>query len=157
MTIVLKRILSVLLVTCISSSISWYLYGIIVGFGDPSERSAEHFNISKLQMIQSREWTRLPPPQDCDIIYRNKSEYRVKIDRVEYPKQKLYHQNSTINFECLNKNSRDTKVILFGNSRPTDEFFGYRYGKVAPFIKNRCPVTNCELTQVKKYNHLSLF
>ena len=58
------------------------------------------------------------------------------------------HQNTSVNFECLNKNSK-IKRILFWTTWFGDDTFGAMIGVRKPFENINCPVTNCELLNNK--------
>jgi hypothetical protein len=83
---------------------------------------------------------------DCKPIFENKIQYSVSIDNVTYPKLIPLHLNTTINFDCLNRNN-DSKMILFWH-----EWWGSRTyssnNKENALKRLKCPVTNCELTSI---------
>jgi hypothetical protein len=75
-------------------------------------------------------------------------QYTVELDGALYPHNVPSYFNTSLDFNCLNKSS-ETKKILLWNS-----FFGsidhrYGLGKVEPFVRHKCPVTNCELLNDK--------
>ena len=78
----------------------------------------------------------------------NASSYSAVINSVRYPQHVLLHQNVSINFECLNKNS-EIKKILFWTTWFGDDTFGVGLGFRQPFEKLNCPVINCELLSDK--------
>lgn len=85
--------------------------------------------------------------EKCNI-YNEEKQYTAKINDVIYPRFLLRSQNYTYNFDCLNKSS-STKVILGWNKFYGTDYLGYGAGKVEPFLKHNCPVTNCEITDDK--------
>lgn len=56
--------------------------------------------------------------------------------------------NKSINFECLNHNTQIQIILLWTKFFNTLEF-NYGLGPKEPFIRNNCPVVNCELTHNK--------
>ena len=89
---------------------------------------------------------------DCNIINRNYSQYYHVFDGIQYPQHIQLYQNNSINFECLNRKS-STKTIFALNKFYGKDDFAYGLGKIKPFVKNHCPITNCELTNnLKKLN-----
>ena len=84
---------------------------------------------------------------NCSPIKEDK-QYFVTIDDVVYPKRVQLFKNQTINFECLNKNDKIKKILLW-NSFFGDESFSLGLGVRTPFINQKCPVTNCELLSNK--------
>ena len=83
--------------------------------------------------------------EKCDIIKNNFTQYYYVFDGVKYPTHVPLYQNLSINFECLNRQSPLKKIFAL-NKFYGREDFGYGLGKVEPFLRNHCPITNCELT-----------
>lgn len=77
------------------------------------------------------------------------TQYRVRIDKVEYPQNIPSYLDHRIPFECLRNTSRTRKLILFWNKFYGDPSFYYGVGKQKPFIDNQCPVVDCETTNDK--------
>ena len=96
------------------------------------------------------------PNNYCEIFFKDERQYRVKIDDDIYPKSVSLFKNKSIDFKCLSENAQ-LKTILLWN-----DFFGfanysYGIGVREPFIDNKCPIINCELTANKsKLNSSSL-
>lgn len=89
-------------------------------------------------------------PSNCSPFNFHSNQFLVKLDNNEiYPKYIPLFQNKTINFECLNRNSKK-KLILFWNKWFNDPSYEYGIGFSKPFEANNCPVTNCEITTDKK-------
>ena len=78
----------------------------------------------------------------------NFQQYYHTYDGVRYPQYLYLSQNKTINYNWINHNM-PIKLILAWNSFYGDADFGYGLGKVNPFLKHNCPVTNCEVTNDK--------
>ena len=83
---------------------------------------------------------------ECSPLFNQSNQYWATIEGVKYPKSLMLSKNQSINFECLNKNNK-TKVILFWNPFFGDYTYGFGLGRFQPFIDDKCPVTNCELTK----------
>jgi hypothetical protein len=90
----------------------------------------------------------------CNVIYTNHSQHYHVFDGVQYPQYIPLYQNKSINFKCLNlKSKSNLKTILALNKFYGKENFAYGLGKVEPFVRNHCPIVNCELTNdVSKLN-----
>ena len=85
----------------------------------------------------------------CKPIYENIVQTYIKINGETYPKSVPIILNSSINFECLNSNR--LKTILFWEM--PDWYKKENLGVREPFIRQNCPVTNCEVTNdASKYN-----
>ena len=77
----------------------------------------------------------------CEPFFTDFKQYQVEIDNETYPKSVPIYYNKSINFECLNANSR-RPLILFWN-----KFWDSEYtNNESRFKVNGCPVTNCETT-----------
>lgn len=85
---------------------------------------------------------------NCSPYDTKFQQYEAKIDSVKYPKSIPLYLNRTINFKCLNK-STEFKKILFWNPFFGDAGYSFGLGKQRPFVKNKCPVTTCEITNDK--------
>ena len=83
----------------------------------------------------------------CYPIKDFSNQFKVKINGEYYPKSITLTRNQSIDFKCLNKNK--IKRILFWNSFFRNEDYNFGIGKIKPFVKNRCPVVNCETTKDK--------
>ena len=81
----------------------------------------------------------------CNPFNNISNLFQISIDNEIYPKFTPLFNNSKYNFSCLNKN-KSKKLILYWNKWFGDPNFNYGIGKSEPFIKNKCPVTNCEIT-----------
>jgi hypothetical protein len=75
-------------------------------------------------------------------------QYTVKFDGFFYPQYVPSYFNVSLNFNCLNRGSQ--KRILLWNAFFNDLDLRYGLGKKTPFVKHKCPVTNCEVTNDKK-------
>ena len=82
----------------------------------------------------------------CNPINETYVPFKIKINGTQYPMHISPYLNKSINFKCLNK-AKKQKVILFWNKFWAWNEFGV--GKDEIFIKNKCPVTNCEITTDK--------
>ncbi|RNA37710.1 alpha-(1-3)-fucosyltransferase C-like [Brachionus plicatilis] len=67
-----------------------------------------------------------------------------EFDGIKYPQRVSLHLNKTINFNCLNSEPQIHKILLW-NLFLTSVDFGFGLGVKEPFIRNSCPVTNCEV------------
>ncbi len=84
---------------------------------------------------------------DCNPINENYTQFRVEIDGYFYPRDPLNRfRNKSINFDCLNKSKKIKRIMLWNM---LGNYNSYNVGFVKPFIENRCPVTNCMLTDDK--------
>jgi alpha-1,3-fucosyltransferase len=88
----------------------------------------------------------------CDPYMANLNIFSVKIDNEIYPKFIPLYDNQQINYECLN-DDKISKVILLW----TFSIFDYGMGKRTPFENNKCPVTNCEITNSRSRLNESSF
>lgn len=93
----------------------------------------------------SLKFTQFKTPNCSPINISNEFKWNFLIDGVRYPRSVPLHKNSSINFECLRKNSQKIKIILAWN-----EFFGDPT-YLNPFKGTSCPVENCILTNDRKY------
>lgn len=92
----------------------------------------------------------------CNPIISNFKPFIVNIENELYPKSISLSRNQSIDFNCLNSNNK-TKVILLWNTFFESADYGFGLGNKDPFIKNKCPVTNCEITNDKqKFNESDL-
>jgi alpha-1,3-fucosyltransferase len=85
--------------------------------------------------------------EKCDPFLKIKIEY-FNINNQTYPKLLQSINNSIINFKCLNKNSKIKRILLWNKYFGQDDY-GFGLGEIVPFVKNKCPVINCELTNDK--------
>ncbi len=92
----------------------------------------------------------------CNPINKSYKQFRVTLDGHTYPKHLNLHTNKSIDFECLNS-SKKLKLILLWNKFWNIPDYRYGLGIVTPFLKNNCPVTQCELTTDKSRLHNSDF
>ena len=81
----------------------------------------------------------------CDPYIKNLNIFSVTIDNVIYPKFTPLHNNPKINYSCLNTDS-SSKLILLWTQWFDNPSFVYGIGYKKPFEINKCPVTNCEIT-----------
>ena len=81
----------------------------------------------------------------CDPYIKHLNIFNVSIDNEIYPKFTPLYNNPIINYSCLNTDN-SPKVILLWNRRFGDSKFDYGIGNKEPFAVNKCPVTNCEIT-----------
>jgi len=86
--------------------------------------------------------------QKCSPFNVNYKQKYHTIDNETYPKKLLLHQNNSINFKCLNQNKK-IKVILFWTTYYGHLNHNYGLGVSTPLIKEKCPITNCEITADK--------
>lgn len=91
------------------------------------------------------------PITTCNPIFKKSLQYYTKINDQLYPKYLPLFQNKSINFNCLNLNSKNKPIkrILFWNNFFNLEYSRYGNGKIEPFKKMGCPIVNCELTNNK--------
>lgn len=87
--------------------------------------------------------------RNCNPFIENERNFRIKIDDVVYPKYIPLRDNKKINFSCLNEATKP-KVILYWTNFYEKEDFYYGLGRFTPFLKHKCPVYNCELTNDKQ-------
>ena len=83
---------------------------------------------------------------DCQPVI-NQPNFQIVIEGRTYPQRIPNFMNKSINFECLNTKSIKKKTILAWNGFFINAFYGYEGAD--SFKRNRCPVTNCELTNDK--------
>jgi len=107
----------------------FFLYNIVY---------TSNIKYSLLQLITNRNY--------CNPINETYVPFKIKINGIEYPKHVSPHLNKSISFECLNKVEKH-KVILFWNEFWAWKEFGI--GKDEIFLKHKCPVTRCEITNDK--------
>ena len=88
-------------------------------------------------------------------IFTSQKPFHALIDGETYPKVTPMYHNSSINFECLNKNKVvGSKRILIWNSTPFKNYLekvvvsNLKKGLTSKDIFNelKCPVNNCEVT-----------
>ncbi len=96
-----------------------------------------------LNSIHKNEQQTLFIKPNCSPINLDYKQFKIQIDGITYPQSLNRFRNNTINFECLNKSSR-IKRILYWNS--INNYNSYNTGLRQPFRDNRCPITNCEIT-----------
>lgn len=84
----------------------------------------------------------------CDPIINFNLQYFVNINNEQYPKSVPLFYNKSIDFDCLNKNERIKKILFWNKFFGSDSFL-LGLGERTPFIKQHCPVTNCELLSNK--------
>ncbi len=88
-----------------------------------------------------------PPQPACQPLLKNQDHHKVKIDGELYPKQVLAIHNTSLNFHCLNQQTKKPLILLWNYIWPsaliTDATGSYA------FKADGCPVTNCETTYNK--------
>ncbi len=84
----------------------------------------------------------------CDPFINRTNLFSIKIDDQLYPKS--YLLSESINLTCLKTYKKKTKIILLWNVFCGNKDYGFGLGKEEPFIRNKCPITNCELTNDKR-------
>jgi alpha-1,3-fucosyltransferase len=84
----------------------------------------------------------------CQPILLNAKHPDVYMDGQHYPQYLPMFFNHSYNFTCLNQ-SRTNKLILYWNKLWGQRDFLYGIGKHDIFFKQKCPVTNCELSDDK--------
>lgn len=91
------------------------------------------------------------------LILENKIDsenFKIKIDGVEYGQSFPLNITKQIDFKKLNSLRRVPKILLWTPFFHWNDFqFGLGYKQ--PFIRNECPVFNCEITNDKKKYNLS--
>ncbi|RNA14438.1 glyco 3-alpha-L-fucosyltransferase A-like [Brachionus plicatilis] len=100
-----------------------------------------YFNISH-EFYQNKKYV-------CSPLNLNTKQFFVEIDGQTYPKIVPSFFNASINFECLNSAQTKPKLILLWNEYGPWKDYKYGLGKYEPFIRRKCPVTNCEITKDK--------
>lgn len=85
----------------------------------------------------------------CEPFNKNPNQYQVTINGVTYPKIIPLRDNTTVNYNCINKRNKTAKVILLWTPFYDRPDFYYGIGKYDPFVKHGCPATNCEVTNDK--------
>ena len=83
----------------------------------------------------------------CNPIKHSVDQFKITLDGATYPQLKKLTRNKSINFKCLNQ--AKTKLILFWNPFFSSQDYYFGLGEKTPFIKNNCPVVNCETTADK--------
>jgi hypothetical protein len=83
--------------------------------------------------------------ENCDPFIKNASEFKVTIDKEQYPKQVPLYENSSLNLDCLNS-KKEIKTILVWNTIYGRPYDFVKLGIETPFSEYKCPVTNCEIT-----------
>ena len=81
----------------------------------------------------------------CSPFNYDKKNFFIKLDNETYPKSLPLYLNNTINFECLNS-SKNNKLILLWTPFYEKVSYGYGLGLMKPFQINKCPISNCEIT-----------
>ncbi len=96
--------------------------------------------------VPLRKVTKQAKKLNCDLFFKaNSQQYQVELDDYVYPRHVFLYQNKSINFDCLNENSK-TKIILIQTPIREPEFFSFKTGLITPFKAANCPAYNCELT-----------
>ena len=83
----------------------------------------------------------------CNPINKAYVPYQIKINNSSYPKHVSLHLNKSINFDCLNKAQKHKVILIWSEAYAAWKAFGF--GKDEIFIKQKCPVTKCEITTNK--------
>lgn len=115
---------------------------IIISFYFFNEISHDFFLVLNRNEINRNE-------RICNPIISNFKPFIVNIENEFYPKSFTLSGNKSIDFNCLNSNNK-TKVILLWNKFFESADYGFGLGNKDPFIKNKCPVTNCEIINDKQ-------
>lgn len=106
----------------------------------------EEIKRTSMSHIKSTNLTLISPKiPKCNGVHLNKTQFKVKLDGITYPNIVPLYHNRSLNFECLNS-SKSMKTILMWTKFKGTPLVDYGFGKVQPFEKMNCPVTNCELT-----------
>ena len=98
-------------------------------------------NVNKYSLLRS-----ISNSNYCNPINETYMPFKIKINGTQYPLHVSSHLNKKINFDCLNK-AEKYKLILFWTEFWAWKEFGI--GKDEIFIKHKCPVTKCEITNDK--------
>jgi len=85
----------------------------------------------------------------CNPFLTKYEKYQYELDGEIYPKSIFLSQNKSLDFDCLNDKTTSPKLILYWNGFFGHADFSYGLGKEEPFLKKKCPVTNCETTNDK--------
>jgi len=87
----------------------------------------------------------------CITIFKQINEplIRFTIDNQTYPKSFHLAKNKSINFDCLNRNNKIKKILLWNSFFGQDDYY-FGLGKSEPFIRHNCPVINCEITNDRR-------
>lgn len=85
---------------------------------------------------------------ECIPFNYTAKQFTVKIDGVKYPQLLPLRDNSTIDFNCINKGRKTRLILLWTPFYDRDDFY-FGIGKYEPFKKHRCPAFNCEVTKDK--------
>ena len=118
-------------------SLSAMVY-IIVGKHFETSNSIQVINNSRIQ-------NKIEDGNKCDPYIKNFKIPYVTIDNQVYPKIIPLYNNPKLNYSCLNT-YKSSKIILFWNTWYGDPIFNYGIGYKKTFENNKCPVSNCELT-----------
>ncbi len=129
---------------------SLFLYGfflstMILYIGNLYFEKINENEITKTQFTINTSKLTIINRTTCDPYKSNLNIFNVMIDNEIYPKVIPLYNNPKINYSCLNTD-KSSKVILLWNTWFGDSTFDYGIGNREPFEKNRCPVTNCEIT-----------
>lgn len=137
----IKLMFFILFITCLSVSFAFFILKF-----ESKKAVAKYVNHQQGQIRFQHDQMYAEVVRKCDPIFQEnlQPQYYATIDGIKYPKLVPTFFNTSINFDCLNSNGA-TKTILIWNW----EEFSYGIGKRQPFIMNKCPVVNCELTNDK--------
>ena len=83
----------------------------------------------------------------CDPFIKIKNKFSIKIDNQIYPRS--HRLDESIDLTCLKTYNKTIKTILLWNTFYSVKDYHFGLGKITPFIKNNCPITNCEITDDK--------
>jgi hypothetical protein len=83
----------------------------------------------------------------CSPYKQNYEPYSVIIDGITYPRTTPLFLNQSFDFDCLNSGGlKATKrIMLWTTYEGNYEWDGFGNGLREPFIRNNCPVVNCDL------------
>ena len=84
----------------------------------------------------------------CDPIKKNNTQYSVNIDNAKYPKFVPLHQNTSINFDCLNNSSKTKIILMWIDWWGGRDYLSVKNGENQFKVRN-CPVTNCKVIDDK--------
>ena len=79
---------------------------------------------------------------------KQQQQFQIEIDNILYPRVIPLKDNKSLDFNYFN-NISETKLILYWTPFYDLDTFYYGLGNKTPFINNKCPVYNCELTKDK--------
>lgn len=82
----------------------------------------------------------------CNPYKSNYKPYSVTIDGIKYPKRTPLFLDESFDLECLNGGNETKRILLMTTYEGNYAWNGFGNGDQDVFIRNNCPVVNCQLT-----------